>query len=180
MIRHMIKPVWSEYGDVPARCWGWAEPYMWFADDRGNVYQGHSNFLNDDGVAIRCDVQMAWNQYKTPGIKQFKMIKVYYISDGEVKPAVDMKVDFDQTPPQNVPDVTFVQSGAVWDTTEWAADQFDQGGAYWAGGPIPTSSWNGVGRMGRVGAPRLSLAVKDCEFSITGFDVIYETGAAVG
>jgi hypothetical protein len=173
MTRHMPKPVWSMYEDIPSRCWGWLYPYMWFGDDLGNIYQGHTEFLNDDGKPIIVDVQMAWSQYRTPGVKHFKMIKVYYTSDGEVQPALDIKCDYDLTPPENIPDVTFRQGGVEWGKGTWGVD-------FWASGPIPTSSWNGVGRLGRVGAPRLRASIGDCEFSITGFDLIYETGAALG
>lgn len=173
MVRHMPSPEWSEFRDIPARCWGWLYPYMWFGDDRGNIYQGHTDFLNDDGRQIQCDVQMAWSQFKLPGVKHFKMVKVYYVSDGEVQPAVDVKCDYDFTVPENIPEVTFRQPGAVWGTATWSVDS-------WAAGPIPTSDWNGVGRLGRVGAVRVKAAIADCEFSITGFDIIYETGAALG
>ena len=173
MVRHMPRPVWSEFHGVPARCWGWMRPYMWFGDDKGNIFQGHTQYLNDDGLPIQVDVQMAWSQFRTPGVKHFKMVKVYYTSDGEVQTAVDIKVDYDFTEPQNIPDVTFRQAGAAWDVATWDVD-------YWAQGPIPNSQWNGVGRLGRVGAVRLTAAIQDCEFSITGFDLIYETGAAVG
>jgi hypothetical protein len=173
MVRHMPRPVWSQFEGVPARCWAWMYPYMWFGDDKGNIYQGHTSFLNDDGKPIQVDVQMAWSQYKTPGVKHFKMIKVYFTSDGEVQMALDVKVDYDLTRPENFPDVTFRQPGASWDTATWDVD-------YWASGPLPNSNWTGVGRLGRVGGPRFTAAIQDCEFSITGFDVIYETGAALG
>jgi len=101
------------------------------------------------------------------------MVKVYFTSDGEVAPAIDIKTDYDFKPPENIPDVTFQQPGASWDTATWDVD-------YWASGPTPNSAWTGVGRLGRVGAIRLVAAIKDCEFSITGFDLIYETGAALG
>jgi hypothetical protein len=173
MVRHMPKPVWSEFNGLPARCWAWVYPYMWFGDDKGNINIGHTNFLNDNGQAITVDLQMAWSQYKTPGVKHFKMVKTYFTSDGEIQPVVDIKCDYDFSKAENIPDVTFQQSGAVWDVATWDVD-------YWAAGPFPNSAWNGVGRMGRVGAIRLTASIKDCEFSVTGFDLIYETGAALG
>jgi hypothetical protein len=173
MIRHMPNPVWSEFEGIPARTWAWMYPYMWFADDTGFIYQGHTSFLNDSGKAIECDIQMSWSVFKSPGVKHFKMVKTYFTSDGEVQSAIDIKCDYDLSDPQNIPDVTFQQEGAEWDTGTWDED-------YWAAGPIPTSQWTGVGRLGRVGAIRLKASIKDCEFSITGFDLIYETGAALG
>ncbi len=40
--------------------------------------------------------------------------------------------------------------------------------------------WNGVKGLGRVGAPRLTALIRDCEFAVTGFDVIYELGSVLG
>jgi hypothetical protein len=39
--------------------------------------------------------------------------------------------------------------------------------------------WNGVGALGRVGAPRLTALIKNTSFAITGIDVVYEPGAIV-
>ncbi len=71
--------------------------------------------LNDDGAPILVDVQMAWSQFKTPAVKQFKMIQAFMQTDGDPRPLIDFKVDYDYTPAQNQPDVTFAQAGAVWD-----------------------------------------------------------------
>jgi hypothetical protein len=85
-----------------------------------------------------------------------------------------MKVNYDSTPPENEPEnVTTFTPGSDWDLATWDVDS-------WAPGAHPFGMWNGVGRNGHVGAPRLTAMIKDCTFSITGFDVIYEEGAALG
>jgi hypothetical protein len=172
MVRHMPRPVWSKYEDLPARCWGWLDPYVFFGDDSGNVFQMHPDFLNDNGKPIRVDVQMAWSQFKTPGIKHFKMLRTYTISDAALKPFVDVKVDYDTTAPTNQPDVSFALAGAEWDIADW--DTSD-----WATGAKPMALWNGVASLGRVGAPRLTALVLNATFAITGWDVLYEPGAAI-
>jgi hypothetical protein len=40
--------------------------------------------------------------------------------------------------------------------------------------------WQGVAKIGRVAAPRVRVSIVDCQFSLAGFDVLYEKGAAVG
>jgi hypothetical protein len=174
MIRHMPHAVWSQFQDVPARCWNWIDPYVYFGDDDGNVYEMHPSHLNDDGKPIRVDVQTAWSQFKTPANKHFKMIKTYLITDGDPRPYIDVKVNYDDTPPTNQPDVSFARTGAVWDTATWDVD-------YWAGGERAVSIWNGVSDrvIGTVGGPRLTALIKDCSFAVAGFDVIYEQGAAI-
>jgi hypothetical protein len=173
LVRHMPRPVWAEWADIPSRCWNWIDPYVYFGDDKGNVYQMHPQYLNDDGNPIRIDVQMAWSQYKTPAVKQFKMIQVYLTTDGDPHPLVDFKVNYDYTPAVNQPDASFAQAGGVWDVAIWDVD-------YWATGTRAVRLWNGVKGLGRVGAPRLTALIKDCQFSVTGWDVIYEAGSALG
>lgn len=172
MVRHMPRPVWSQFQDVPARCWGWIDPYVYLGDDSGNVFRMHPEFRSDDGKAIRIDVQPSWSAFRTAGIKHFKMVKIYTISDGIVRPFVDVKTDYDLTPPEMQPDVSTGTIGATWDLADWDS-------SYWASGPMPASLWNGVGRLGRVGAPRFTASIKDCQFSITGIDVLFEVGAAI-
>jgi hypothetical protein len=173
MIRHMPRTVWSEFQDVPARCWNWIDPYVYFGDDTGNVYEMHPSHLNDDGKPIRLDVQMAWSNYKTPAIKQFKMLKAYMITDGNPAPLIDFKVDYDVSPAVNQPDVSFTQPGADWNTATWDTDG-------WAGGQQTIAQWNGIAAIGRVGAPRLSALVRDATFAVAGWDVIYESGSVLG
>jgi hypothetical protein len=172
MVRHMPRPVWSQWQDLPSRCWGWVNPFLYFGDDSGNVYQMHPQFLNDDGQPIKVDVQAAWSMFKSPTIKHFKMLRTYTITDASLKPFVDLKVDYDNKPPDMQPDITIATIGAHWDLATWDVD-------YWATGPQPIAHWNGVGTLGRVGAVRLTALLLNCEFSITGWDVIYEPGAAI-
>src|SRR5262245_18951251 len=97
MVRHMIRPVWSQWQDIPAHCWGWIDPYVHFGDDKGNVFQMHPQYLNDAGNPIRIDVQMAWSQFKVPALKHFKMVKTYMVTDAAMRPFIDIKVDYDLT-----------------------------------------------------------------------------------
>jgi hypothetical protein len=40
-------------------------------------------------------------------------------------------------------------------------------------------SWNGVGRLGNVGAPYVKVAVNGARYELMGFDVVYEQGIVV-
>jgi hypothetical protein len=174
MIRHMPKAVWSKFEDIPAKCWGWIEPYVYFGDDEGNIYEMHPIHRNDDGRPIRVDVQMAWNQYKTPALKQFKMLLPYIVTDGNPKPYVDVKVDYDSTPVANQPEISeSAETAASWDTATWDTSDWQAGTRNWA-------NWTGVGALGRVGAVRLSAQVSNCTFAVTGFDVLFEEGSVFG
>ena len=87
--------------------------------------------------------------YNTPAIKQFKMLRPYIITDGDPRPFIDMRVDYDVTPPHNQPDVTFTAAGTEWDTGSWDT-------ADWAAGAVMQSNWSGTAAFGTVGAPRLT------------------------
>lgn len=173
-VRHMPKAVWSCFRDVPSRCWGWIKPYVYFGDHLGNIYQMHPIYQNDDGKPITVDVQMAWNQFKTPALKQFKMILPYVITDGTPKYRVDVMVDYDDARPFNAPELSGpLEGGAEWDTATWDVD-------FWVSGSRNWSNWTGVGGLGRVGAVRLVAEVSNCTFAIAGWDVLFEKGSVFG
>jgi hypothetical protein len=179
MIRHMPKAVWSEFEDVPARFWAWIEPYVYFGDNKGNIYQMHPTYrsdVNPDGTtkAIKVDVMMAWNQFKTPAIKHFKMVLPYIVTDGFPRPKIDIMVNYNITEAGNEPEISTPGSDlATWDLAEWDK-------ALWVGGNRNYANWTGVGRSGRVGAVRLTAKVENCSFAIAGFDVLYEEGSVFG
>lgn len=173
MVRFMPNPVWATWSGMPSRCWGWVNNRLFMGADDGKVYEMHPAFLNDNGQPIRVDVQPAWSNYGTPASKQFKMVLPYLQSDGEPHPYLDMRVDYDMRPATNQPDVSFGSTGAVWDLADWDT-------ATWAGSMQGHNNWTGVTGNGRVGAPRLTALIKDCQLSLTGWDVLFETGSIFG
>jgi len=179
MVKDMPRKVWSKFEDIPARCWGWIDPFVYFGDDKGGVYQMHTQYQSDNGAAIKVDVQPAWSLYKSPFKKHFKLIYAYIASDGVPRPMIDIRVDKDLSKAVNQPEVTEQTdpSDALWDVAAWDEDVADAGW-YWT--PPPSyqyyTNWNGVAKRGRLAAPRLTAAIKDCTFSIAGFDVTYERG----
>jgi hypothetical protein len=173
LVRNMPGGQWASWNSLPARCWGWISDRVYFGSDDGKVYEFSKNFLNDNGNPILADVQMAWGNFGTPAIKQFKMVLPYIQSTGTPRPFVDIKVDYDLSQPNNQPDVTFADIGASWDTATWDVDA-------WASGINVHTNWQGVARLGSVGGPRLMALVSNAEFSLAGFDVLYETGSIFG
>lgn len=173
IVRFMPNPVWATWAAVPSRCWGWLDNRLYFGTDNGRIYEMHPTLLNDNGQPIRVDVQAAWSNFGTPAIKQFKMILPYIQSDGTPRPFIDIKVDYDTSPPTNQPDITFADRGADWDTATW-----DE--ANWAASVGIHINWSGVGELGRVAAPRLVALISNAEFALTGWDVLYESGSVFG
>ena len=171
----------------------------------------HPQFQYDEHVvggvlakrAITIDVQTAWSQFKTPAIKHFKMILPYTITDGSPKPAVDVKVKFDDSRPRNVPDITQSDASqatwnvATWDLPNGAVAQPERpdslpvaqaatpaveaiAGDSWVSGSRNWANWTGVGSTGRVGAIRMTAQIQNCSFSILGWDVLYDKGSVFG
>lgn len=173
LVRFMPTQYWTSWSAIPARSWGWLNNVLYIGDDSGNLYASGRAYLDDDGAAIKVDVQLSWSNFKTPGIKHFKMVKPYIITDGNPKPAIDMQVDYEARPPANQPDLSFSGEGGQWDTADW--DTTD-----WAPGEVMIAKWSGVARMGTVGAYRMQALIKGCTFSFAGADVLYETGSVLG
>jgi len=169
MVRHMPKAVWTSWSAIPARCWSWIDPFVYFGDDAGSVYEMHPIHLNDNGQPIKVDVQMAWSDYKTAADKHFKAIKTYIRSNGDVHPAIDIKVDYDFSEISNTPAIGDTADGALWDLATWDVD-------YWATGDRAITIWNGVSPVGHVGAVRLTARLSNATLAVSGWDVVYEVG----
>jgi len=173
MVRFMPDPVWCSWSDVPSRSWQWITRRLLAGTDEGILYEMRLGQQSDDGRPITADMQLTFSAYDSSAIKAFKMISPYIISDGLAKPYVDIRVDYDMRPPINQPDVSLAPIGGTWDQAIWDVD-------YWAQQPTSQLYQNGVAAIGRVAAPRVKVSIVNCSFSIAGFDVLYETGAAFG
>lgn len=169
IVRHMPREIWTEFVDLPARCWGWLDPFLYFGDDNGNVYEAHPAHQTDNGKAIRIDVLWAWSRFKTAKRKKFHGVQAYIITDGEPHPVIDVKVDFDYNPGVNVPDQSGVLGSSLWDVAMWDV-------ALWAPGKSTHIIWNGVSPSGTYGAVRITADVNNCYFGITAVDVLFEAG----
>jgi hypothetical protein len=170
MVRKMPAQIWSKWTGVPARCWGWLNNHTYFGSETGGIYVGGAEYFNDNGAAIDADVSFAWSSYRSMAKKNFKLVRLYTLTDGQPRPFIDLEVDYEHKPPINQPEVTTgPDGGAVWNTATWDVD-------YWASTPTSRQNWQGVTGLGRVGAPRIRVSVSGASFALTGVDVIYELG----
>ena len=183
MVRAMAKPTWSEWQDVPARCWGWIEPYLYFGDDLGNIYLMHPSIQNDDGKPILVDVQTGWSQYKTPAIKHFKMILPYIVTDGisEAKRRSAGRLQQRQAD-QHSRHHRKRQPGRHLGRLQMAGGPDCRANdTYWVYGTKNWTDWTGVGsiRPGRRGTDD-GARIQDCSFAILGWDILYDPGSVFG
>jgi hypothetical protein len=169
LVRFMPNPIWSKWSNIPSRCWAWLDNRAYFGSENGLICRGGFDYLNDDGNPIDIDVRFAWSSFKSVAKKQFKMIRLYMMSDSVPQPFVDVEVDYENIVPTNRPDVTQVNTAALWNTATWDVDG-------WAVDAVPRQKWQGVVGLGRVGAPRIRASFQGSTFAITGADVIFEEG----
>jgi len=170
MVRKMPGQVWSKWLDIPSRCWGWLGNHAYFGSDDGGIYFGGTEYLNDNGTAIHADVRFAWSNFKSVTKKNFKMVRLYTITDGQPRPFIDLEVDYNNVAPTNQPELTLGPTGgSEWDTATWDTSS-------WAASTQPKQNWQGVTGLGRVGAVRVRINVSGATFSLSGVDVLYELG----
>jgi len=186
MVRFMPDPVWAKWRDLKSRCWAWMADRIYVGTDDGKVYDVNDDYTSDDGIGILAECRTAWSNYKTPGIKQFKMVRVYGRTTGlPTRPFIDIAVNFLDNAPGNQPEVLVPPPATLWGpagvngpdnppyspTPPW--------GTPWGRGWLPMVSWGGVGRLGNVGAPVVKVSVKGSRFELSGFDVVFEAGIIV-
>jgi hypothetical protein len=174
LVRFMPNAVWSKWTDVPARCWAWLGNHAYFSTENGKIYQTGPEYLDDAGKPITVDVRFAWSSFKSVNKKQFKMARLYMMSDSIPKPFVDIDVDYVTSLATNLPDAAVAGAAAGWGAPTVGSVNWDT--ASWAIDAVPRQYWQGVLGLGRVGAPRIRASMQGCTFALTGVDLIYEEG----
>jgi hypothetical protein len=173
LVRKMPASIWTRFDNLPARTWAWLGNTLYFGDDLGNVWILDPLQLSDNGNPIHCDLQFAWSTFRSAAFKDIKMVRLYYTTDGNPQPFVDVKTDFDPSPAQNRPDVSQSLFGAVWDVADWDISD-------WAAGELTYGGWNGCAAKGNVVAVRVTCDVLGCSFKVKGADVLWEQGSVMG
>lgn len=173
LVRKMPASIWSRFDNLPARTWAWLSNTLYFGDDSGNVWILDPLQTSDNGNPIHCDLQFAWSTFRSAAFKDIKLVRLYYSSDGDPQPFVDVKMDFDTSPPANRPNVPSAVTGADWDVADWDV-------ADWAVGEVTYGGWNGCAAKGNVAAVRISCDVLGCTFRVKGADVLWEQGSIFG
>lgn len=171
-VRFMPNPIWADWTDVPARCWGWLDNVLYFGSDAGGIYEMREGLVNDDGRPMTVDVMWSWSMYGNVNQKQFKMLRPYFETDGTPKPYIQISVDYDRAQPVSQPEISYGPQGSDWDTATWDS-------ATWDTGTRALAFWTGASALGRIGAARLMCSLMNCQLEITGIDVLFEEGYPV-
>jgi hypothetical protein len=135
-VQNAMTGAWCRFTGWNSLCWEMANSNVYFGHVDGVMQAGIGS--SDNGAAIIGDVLGAFSSYGSGAqIKRFISIRPVMNTIPQVKPALEVNVDFQQTAPVAVP--TVVSSGAA------AAEiRFD---------------WTGASGVGYVGAPRMRISL---------------------
>lgn len=145
---------WSQFIGLNAACWCYVNNVMYFAgtdtDGEIGVYQWDTGG-SDNGTAIQCDAITAFEDYGTPGRqKQFTLLRPILRSQPDLRPYVDVLVDYAVVSPTNIPDGGPTVGSGEWGTGLW-------GIAHWTSSQPVRLDWTSATGIGYVGAVRIRV-----------------------
>jgi hypothetical protein len=136
-VQNLQTGAWCRFTGMNAICWAIYDEWAFFGSADG-VHRFDEG-VSDNGETIISDVKSAFNHFGDPSrLKQFSMLRPILNATANVRPAVEMLVDFQERAPIAVP------------TTIMNPD---------AGLSI-RDSWTSVTGIGYWGAPRVRVAVR--------------------
>lgn len=118
-VRNVNTKAWCRFDDIFSYSWALLGTQPYFGGADGIVYKFDDNTLTDDGAAVRCDAQPAWNFLRKPGYqKQITLVRPYFKTEVYPSVAVATGADFN---PIYVGEFGSADTGsfAEWDTAEW-------------------------------------------------------------
>jgi hypothetical protein len=150
-----------------ASCWGIYNDNLYFGGD-GAVYLADSGF-DDDGDNIKTDVQQASTYLKRRNSqKALRRIRPVLTTDGAVRPAISVNVDFELRNPPVAPTIT-PTSGSEWNVAPWDLSS-------WAVGPSISKDWIAVEGVGRAAAIRMKIESNGFGVAWNATDWLFEYG----
>lgn len=166
-----LNGAWTRFRGQPAICWHASGDAIYFGGPDGGLYQADTG-TSDDGTTIDWDYQPAWSRFGTSQKKRFTLSRVNFFSDGQPRPLINMRVDYDDRAPTSSPTLTVADVGSEWD-----ADAWDD--ATWGGGLYASANWITVTGAGIVGAPRIQGSTTTADIAIVSVDVAFEVGGLI-
>lgn len=159
---------WCRFKGMDAACWSLKGDEMYFGGSDGKVYKfGESQ--TDDGDAIEFVVQLAFNKLKYPGTKVVQAAKVRMTGSAGFQPAVQILVDYEQTPITVQPVASPATDGALWDIAEWDV-------ASWGATSTTTGLWQSVTGEGIAISVVLTGSGEDISFEFNEVDLMFQKG----
>ncbi|MCA8026413.1 hypothetical protein [Burkholderia cepacia] len=142
-VMNTITGAWCNFSGWPANCWERFQDQIFYGGN-GVVVQAWANNLDDNGVAIQGEALQAFQNFGSPQMKQFTMVRPILESTGQPQIQIKLNVDFDVGAPEGVPTFPFPSVG-VWDVSLWDR-------ALWAPTGLTFSAWENASGIGTWGA----------------------------
>jgi hypothetical protein len=158
---------WCRFKDINAGCWSLMGSGLYFGGHNGTVYRYGTEYL-DDTNSIGFVVQTAFYDFKTPQMKRFVAARPLVRAPEGYAVSIDLKVDYDTTPPSVTGAPVATEIGAVWDLAEWDVTA-------WEGESAPVAVWQSIQGIGQVGSIAVAGSLSQ-EFVLNSVDILAEPG----
>lgn len=159
---------WCKFTNMNATAWARLSEDLYFAA-AGIVYKA-DNGQDDNGAAIPGDIKTAFNYFGDRGRqKQFHMIRPILTATGDVRPAIELNFDYDDSTPSDIPLTTF-GGNALWDVAKWDVD-------VWGGAETTSAVWGASFGLGYCASIRMSTLSVGVSIKVNAFDVTMQPGA---
>jgi len=155
-----------------AACWSMLGNDLYFGHvSDGKVYKALTG-TDDNDANIPGDVMQAFSYFGLGGtIKQFLMARPTFSASSVPSVALDFNVDFNQNTPAALAS-TIGGSEGLWDTAVWDT-------AVWGQETQIYAAWKSIVGIGRSGALRTRVSVKNISVALLATDIAFTTGAGL-
>lgn len=161
---------WCQLKEQNASCWGFLDGDIYFGGI-GIVYKADTDG-NDAGEDIVGRAQWAWSRFETGLQKRFTLARPHMRCNVKPTPQLEMRTDYDISPPTSVPTLAASFEGGRWNVSDWNE-------AEWAAETDVYSQWISVSGIGHVGGLRLTLSSSGTDFALVGAEVAFEAGGVL-
>ncbi len=136
---------WCRFTGLTSYAWSLFNEELFFGGPGGTVLQADTT-LADVGKAVQWQVRSAWNYFGDASrVKRFNAVLPLFESQGPLSASLQLRVDFDNTPPVNLgapPTPAQAANDPEWDSEEWDS-------VSWPGQLSTSQDWQTVDGIGR-------------------------------
>lgn len=162
---------WCKFTGWDAFCFAVTRDTLYWGGDGVLAKADDVTYLDDDGSAIVADAKQAFNYFGTRGrTKLIKMARPILAIDGSISVALDIDVDYEDTPPTQFNAIGGMSGdpwGGTWDVT-------------WGGAAVVHREWYSVLGEGHAIAFRFRAQSDGVACAWSATDFIYQVGGMLG
>lgn len=161
---------WTKFTGWNAICFEVLNDVLYFGGAT-DVWQADTGTA-DNTSDITAVCQQAFSYFKSPGqVKQFKMVRPVFLSDGDINPAVLINTDFQQNRTTVAPSFSG-SGGTAWDVATWDVDS-------WTNPSGLIRKWQTVTGVGTSAGLRVVTATQNIGCKWYSTDFVFEVGGVL-